>query len=152
MNNFSLYILEYTNSENLINCEQKWINIINPEYNLSPLAGSSKGYKHTEESLDKMRNIALGRTHTEQVKDLMSINRRGENNPFFNKKHDLKTLERFKEIASNREHLPVPGLEVEITDLENNTTVVYDSIRKAAIAIDSDIKTLLRTRTATYVC
>nr|QDG01212.1 GIY-YIG endonuclease [Scytalidium sp.] len=57
MNNFNLHILEYSNSENLIMCEQKWIDIINPEYNLNPIAGSSKGYKHSPESIEKNEYI-----------------------------------------------------------------------------------------------
>lgn len=144
MANFSLYILEYTNSDNIILCEQKWINIINPEYNTNPVAGNSKGYKHTYEAIEKMRSLSLGRTHTEEVKHLMSENRKGENNPFFGKKHNPETIKKLKEIAYNREHLPVSGLEVEITDLETKITTVYSSIRKAAISINSDIKTLLR--------
>lgn len=40
--------------------------------------------------------------------------------------------------------MPVPGLKVEITDLETNVVTSYDSVRKAADALDSDIKTLLR--------
>jgi group I intron endonuclease len=91
-----------------------------------------------------MRNISLGRTHTDEVKRLMSENRKGENNPFFGKKHNPETIEKFKEIASNREYLPVPGLEVEITDIETKITTVYNSIRKAAAFINSDIKTILR--------
>lgn len=144
MANFSLYILEYTNSESLISCEQNWINLIHPEYNTNPNAGSTKGYKHTDEALEKMRNLSLGKTHTEEVKRLMSENRKGVNNPFFGKNHSAETLERFKEIASTRENSPVEGLEVEITDLETKTTFVYDSIRKAATSINSDIKTILR--------
>lgn len=144
MSNFSLYILEYTNSESVIACEQNWIDLINPEYNTNPVAGSSKGYKHTDKTLEIMRKASLGRTHTEEVKHLMSENRKGENNPFFGKNHSADTIERFKEIASTRSYLPVEGLEVEITDLETKITTAYDSIRKAATSIDSDIKTILR--------
>lgn len=112
MVNFSLYILEYTSSDNLITCEQNWIDIINPEYNLNPNAGNSKGYKHTEKSIQKIRNFKQGKTHTEEVKRLMSENRKGENNPFFGKKHNQETIKKFKDIAYNRKILPVPGLEV----------------------------------------
>lgn len=86
MSNFSLYILEYTNSENLIVCEQKWIDLLKPDYNINPLAGNSKGYKHTEESLEKMRSLALGRKHSEKVKLAMSDSHKKENNPFYGKK------------------------------------------------------------------
>ena len=99
MSNFNLHILEYSDSENVIMCEQKWI-------------------------------------------DLMSKNRTGSNN--YNKKHTAETIERFKEIAKNRDYVPVKGLEVEITDLETKTTTVHSSIREAAKFLNSDIKTLLR--------
>jgi group I intron endonuclease len=66
--NFSLMILEYCESDNLIMCEQKWIDKLKPEYNINPIAGSTKGYKHTIESIEKMREVALGRKHTEEVK------------------------------------------------------------------------------------
>lgn len=144
MNNFCLYILEYANSDNVIACEQNWINLLNPEYNLNPLAENSKGYKHTEEAKNKIRNFSLGRKHTKDVRHLMSENRKGENNPFFGKNHSPETIEILKEIASNRDYLAVSALKVEITDLVTKTTTIHDSIRKAATSIDSDIKTLLR--------
>lgn len=49
-----------------------------------------------------------------------------------------------KAAATNRDKLPVSGLEVEITDLETKITTIYKSIREAAKAIGSDIKTILR--------
>lgn len=143
MANFSLHI-EYTDSNNLIACEQKWIDLLNPEYNTNPYAGNTKGYKHTTESLEMMRQKALGRKHSEVVKKSMSVNRMGENNSFFGKKHSPETLQKLKKFAANRNYSPVPGLEVEITDIETKVTTVYDSVRKAASAINSDIKTLLR--------
>lgn len=78
MANFSLHILEYTDST----------------------AGSSKGYKHSSEAIEKMRNLATGRKHTDEVKELMSKNRQGVNNYFYNKKHSPETIERFKEIVA----------------------------------------------------
>lgn len=143
MNSFNLHILEYSDSENIIMCEQKWIDLIKPEYNLNLMAGSTKGYKHTSESIEKMKILATGRKHTDKVKDLMSKNRRGANNAFYNKKHTPETIEKFKNIARNRTYVPVKGLEVEITDLETNITTTHSSIREAAI-LNSDIKILLR--------
>ena len=52
-----------------------------------------------------------------------------------------------KVAAKNRLNLPnsnTRSLEVEITDLETKTTTVYFSIRKAAKAINSELKTILR--------
>nr|YP_009577876.1 GIY-YIG endonuclease [Cordyceps cicadae]QBG64865.1 GIY-YIG endonuclease [Cordyceps cicadae] len=144
MLNFNLHILEYSNSDDVILCEQKWIDLLKPEYNINPIAGSSKGYKHTAEAIEKMRNLAIGRKHSDEVKARMSETRRGENNSFFNKKHSIDTIEVLKYIAQNRQHVPVKGLEVEVTDLETKTTNVFYSIRDAAKFLKSDIKTILR--------
>ena len=144
MKNFSLIILEYTSSEALISCEQKWIDLLKPEYNINPVAASSKGYKHSEESIEKIRNAVLGRKHSEEVKQAMSESRKGENNSFYGKKHNEETLSIMRTAAANRIKTPVPGIEVEITDLETKLTTTYESIRKAAIAIGSDIKSISR--------
>jgi group I intron endonuclease len=61
MSNFSLIILEYTNSEDLISCEQKWIDLLKPKYNILSTAGNSKGYIHSKESIEKIRNALLGK-------------------------------------------------------------------------------------------
>lgn len=82
MANFSLYNLEYTNTYNLISCVQKWIDLVKPQCNSNPIAGSSKGYKHNKDAIEKMRSAGLGKTHTEQVKISMSENPRKKKNPF----------------------------------------------------------------------
>ena len=48
--NFKLEILEYCDSENVIEREQYYLDLLKPEYNILQLAGSSLGYKHTPES------------------------------------------------------------------------------------------------------
>lgn len=145
MDNFSLVILEYcTSDDDLIHCEQKWIDLLKPEYNINPQAGNYQGYKHTPESIEKIRSNALGRKHSDQVKKLMSESRKGINNNFYGKKHSKETLDLFRNIALTRTKLPKAGVEVEVTDIETNLTISYESIRKAAKAINSDIKSLSR--------
>lgn len=56
---FSLYILEYCTSENVIDREQYYLDTIKPEYNIVEKAGSTLGYTHNEASLAKMRNFVL---------------------------------------------------------------------------------------------
>jgi group I intron endonuclease len=147
MSNFSLVILEYTSSEDLIACEQKWIDLLKPDYNTNPIAGSSKGYKHSEESIEKIRKALLGKKRSEEVKLAMSESRKGENNSFYGKKHTKEAISLLKAAYANREKSPVQppvGIEVEITDLETKITTTYESIRKAAKAIGSDIKSISR--------
>lgn len=67
---FRLDILVYCNPEQLIKREQYYINTINPEYNILRIAGSSLGYKHTEESLAKIRARSISQEHREHLKKL----------------------------------------------------------------------------------
>lgn len=57
--NFTLEILEYCNKENVLEREQYYLDLLKPEYNIVERAGSTLGYKHTPESLAKMRDFVL---------------------------------------------------------------------------------------------
>lgn len=57
--NFSLKILELCDRENLLKREQDYLDKLNPSYNIVKTAGSTLGYKHTPESLAKMREFVL---------------------------------------------------------------------------------------------
>ena len=108
------------------------------------MAGNSKGFKHSVETIQKISEKAIGRKYTEKIKSLMSINRIGINNPFFGKTHSIETIEKLKNIANTRNYIPVKGIEVEIIDLETKITYTFTSIRECDKFLNSDIKTLLR--------
>lgn len=57
--NFSFEILEFCGTEELLGREQHYLDNLNPQYNIAEIAGSTLGYKHTEESLAKMRDFVL---------------------------------------------------------------------------------------------
>jgi len=65
---FEYISLEEGTAENLsmlLATEQLYIDSFKPRYNINPTAGSSLGYKHTKETLAKMRGVnnpAYGRT------------------------------------------------------------------------------------------
>lgn len=68
---FSLSILVYINITDLskdeakkliLEREQHFINLLKPDYNILLIAGSSLGFKHTEESLIKISQTHLGKT------------------------------------------------------------------------------------------
>jgi group I intron endonuclease len=61
--NFSLDILEYCDSSETIKREQHYLDLLKPEYNILPEAGSSLGHKHTEETLAKLRASCGLRPH-----------------------------------------------------------------------------------------
>ena len=85
---FSLEILEYCEAEETVNREQYYIDLLDPEYNLCPIAGSSLGRKVSDETraklvrahvgrdysgliehLAKLKQANLGRKHSEETKD-----------------------------------------------------------------------------------
>ena len=115
--NFSISILEYCDKDILNEKEQYYMDIIKPVYNTLKIAGSSSGYKHTQESKDK-RSLNLkgkytginsplyGRTHTEQTKELMSSMKKGQNNNFYGKTHTDETRELIRQKAIGRKHIP----------------------------------------------
>ena len=147
MDNFALLILELwsdIDKDNTLIKEQFWIDKLKPEYNILKEAGNSEGYKHNIENIKLMKEKALGRKHSEEVRKAMSENRKGKNNSFFGKTHSEETKEKFREIALNRDKLHKTGIKVEVLDLKTNETVIYDSIRDAVKALDTHLSTLFR--------
>jgi group I intron endonuclease len=55
--NFSLGILEFCQQDLkiCINLEQKWINLYKPKYNVLNIAGNSFGFKHSIETINKLK-------------------------------------------------------------------------------------------------
>jgi hypothetical protein len=71
---FKLDILEYCTSSVLISREQYYIDNLNPYYNILKIAGSIKGFKHSEASIELMRLSKLGRGRTKEAKLKISAN------------------------------------------------------------------------------
>lgn len=127
--NFKLEILEYCAPEECVKREQYYLDLLKPEYNLLKTAGSSLGYKHTEETIAKFKakkftpdQLAKLRAHLTQLNQ--SENQR------------LGARERMLKINAAK------GIKVEVTDLITNETIVYDSLRKTAEALNTDLKAL----------
>jgi len=104
--NFRLDILEYceNSKDKLLEREQYYIDTLKPIYNIEKKAGSSAGrilsdktWQWISESLKKRYLIQpsknKGKTHTAETKLLMSITRKGSNNPFYGNKHNEESKE-----------------------------------------------------------
>ena len=59
--NFDFSVIEYCQEEELIQVEEFYIDLWKPSYNMTPHAGNSLGYKHTEESCQKISLAMKGR-------------------------------------------------------------------------------------------
>lgn len=59
--------------ETLLEREQFWIDTINPEYNILPIAGSTLGFKHSEETKQKISNSTKGvkksKLHAQHIRE-----------------------------------------------------------------------------------
>jgi len=65
LENFSLAILEFCDS-NIIVCsdlEQKWIDSYKPNYNVLKIVGSSSGFRHSIETINKLKLMFKGAAH-----------------------------------------------------------------------------------------
>lgn len=154
---FRLEILEYCDPNNLIEREQYYIDHLNPEYNILKVAGSLFGFKHSPETLKKMKEIisnrsdeekanisaklreaALGRTykHTEETKIKLK-------NAMLGRKHSEKSKEKMRIFQSNRTKHSIPGVKIEVKDMETGQTFLYDSLRIAGKELNSSHAALL---------
>jgi group I intron endonuclease len=52
---FSLEIMEYCDATKVVEREQYYFDLIKPEYNILTKAGSLLGFKHSKETIDKMK-------------------------------------------------------------------------------------------------
>ena len=146
--NFKLEILEYCDSENVIEREQYYLDLLKPEYNILKMAGSCYGHRHTEETLAKFRArklseetkakisaAKLGCKLSEETRTKMSAAKQGSK---------LSREIRSKLIAfqSTRLKHPKVGFQVKVVDTQVGETSIYDSIRSAAKKLGTNHNTI----------
>jgi group I intron endonuclease len=111
LQDFIFIVFEYCDSKELISREQIYLDTLLPEFNILKKAGSSLGYKHTDEA-----KTLMSRPKSPETKQKMSEAKAGENNPifgkdrsaennpFFGKKHSSETLQKMSEAQSGKSH------------------------------------------------
>lgn len=106
---FSLNILEYCSPKKAIEREQYYLDLLNPKYNILKKAGSLLGFKHSLETLVKMKNRKLTEVHKAKLlKHLKYLHgniklqlKRLENSKIY--LHSTKNLEHLKQLNANPE-------------------------------------------------
>ena len=127
--NFKLEILEYCAPEECIKREQYYIDTLKPEYNILKVAGSSLGYKHTEETLAILKERKFTPDHLDKLRaHIVSLNQSEEQR--------LRGRGRMLKINEAK------GIKVEVTDIRTSETTIYNSIRSAAKALSTDLKAM----------
>lgn len=146
---FVFKVLEYVeNKNNLLDVEQKYLDIYFPTgilYNILPIAGSSLGYKHTEEA---KRKIAFAASNiSDETRVRMSIANRGRtvseetrkkrSESLKGKKHTEETklkmslIQQNRSIETRRKLSEANSKSVCQFDKENNLLASYYSLQQA---------------------
>ena len=147
--NWKLEILEYCDPKDVLVREQYYIDSLKPEYNILSTAGSSFGYKHTEETLGKFKlrvlsdearaNLAAsatGRVLSEDTKAKISAARSGIK---------LSVETRAKLSAATA---AIHGVSVNVTNIETGDTEQFSTMTGAARYLGvsrTTIKNIVRT-------
>jgi group I intron endonuclease len=136
--NFELQILEYCDVAVTLKREQHYMELLKPNYNINPTAGSLLGFKHSEETKAAMRLINLGVKFSEETKAKMRGPREsvtGNKHGMFGKTHTVEAKAKIGSSRLGRKHSmdainkiransPL-SLCVEVTDKETNETREY---------------------------
>lgn len=130
--NFSLTILEYCEINDCINREQFYIDLIKPTMNILQVAGNSYGYKHTEDSLEKM-SIIKKNTYL------------GPGNNFYGKLHTSENKKLLSELAKARPKSN-NAKSVILTDSNHEIIQEFDSMTALSLYLKADKANLAKHR------
>ena len=121
---FLFLFLSSCEPEQCIQREDYYLSSKNHEYNILEKAGSRLGSKHSDET-----------------KQILSDANKGEKNPMFGRNHNEETKTKISEALAGKPKPKPEGSgkasqQIEVTDIKNNITTSYDSINKAAGALN----------------
>ena len=111
--------------------------------------GKSKlGFTHTEETKALMSKLAKSRVFSDITRSRLSLARKGKklsletitriSEAKLGIKNSKETIDKMKAYQSIRVKQPVPGIKLSVTDINTNETVIYESVRKAAVALGTN--------------
>ena len=129
---FSLEIIEYCEPKKCIEREQYYLDLLKPEYNILKNAGSSLGFKHSEESKIWERLKVCNANPEYKAKRLAQL--KISNYSKEHKEH-LKRLAIKNKGRPKTEGSGSPSVSIEVLDLETGIQTIYPSISEAARAI-----------------
>jgi NUMOD3 motif len=115
--NFSLEILEYCDSSELLKKEKDYFDLLLPEYNISKDPVSPfLGRKHSDETLISMSVAKLGKQHSEETKAKISAFQASSAHP--------------------------SCIKIEVLDVISNIATICDSARDAARALSINVSSI----------
>lgn len=104
--------------ETLLEREQFWIDTIHPEYNILPIAGSTLGFKHSEETKQRISNSTKGvkksDIHTKHIREAQKGKKLTEEH-----KRKLSEAAKHRKSMSHHTKISIDG-------------IVYNSLKEAS--------------------
>lgn len=116
--------------DQLFSREQYWINIIDPEYNVLPAAGSTLGYHHTEETKRRISKTTTGVKKSAEHSRHISEGQRGR---ILTKEHKEKLSQAAKQRKSMSHHsiVSIDGVIYNsLKEASEKTGIKYNTIQK----------------------
>lgn len=121
---FSFEILEYCDKNIVLEREQYYLGLLGPDYNIVELAGNTLGYKHSEESLERMRNFVMS--------PFCCFATKGTYISGANVGDDLRAKKAVNVVKYATAANMVP---VVVEDIHTKEKTEYNSVREAALAL-----------------
>lgn len=153
--NFSFEIVEYCEAKDVVNREQYYLDKFDFYYNILEKANSLLGFKHTTETLNKMkgRQSALGYRHSQNTLDRLRQYQT-------NRKHSIDNITKMRKLWAERKGINKIFSEVSelktnsvikpknkgklvlVKNIETNIIIEFKSISSAALSLNVQRSTL----------
>lgn len=130
---FKLEILEYCKKDDLLNREQYYLDLLQPEYNILKIAGSPLGYKHTEETMAKLLAIAKKRNESEEERVRM-----GKLHIYRSEESKKKARELILKINQAK------ARSVGVTNVFTKEKTIYPTLKEAGSGLGVHLNTVKR--------
>jgi group I intron endonuclease len=145
--NFTFEIIKYCEPKEAVILEQTYLDNYDFDYNINAKANSILGYKHTQETLDKMkgRQNFKGKKHSEEtiqgIRDRANLIRQAKQ-----LKNNIKLSDLFNKnnISSNSNSVKKKNIRVKVTvtDIFTNQSIFFNTITLASSVLCANESTL----------
>ena len=150
--NFTFKIIQYCEPKEAVILEQTYLDKYDFDYNINVKANSILGYKHTPETLAKMKGRQNFKGKTHSIETIQGIKDR--NTALADKKRKEKQLNNkiklsnlFKQVSSD-DKIPTDGVlsytnkAVRITDISNNKSILFFTQTHASLVLCASVDLL----------
>jgi group I intron endonuclease len=142
--NFDVVILEFTDRNSTLQAEQVYLTRLLPEYNILTQSHNSLGYKHDATSKLIISLSIVDKPRSDEVRKAMSERQTGSGNTFYGKQHTEESKALIRNRALSRLGPHSRAEKVVLTNVKDNTSMMYKSMRDAREQMKCTRRTLTK--------